>query len=87
MSAAEARDGQMAELDSVAGDEAEDVRAICVLGSRGAEMAAPVGIVLVLLDFFRWNTNPPTVFTTLGKPDAVFVAGFGRIAVVLTTAG
>jgi hypothetical protein len=46
-----------------------------------------VGIVSFLLDLLRRNTKPPPVFTTSGKPDAAFDAGFGRIAVVLTAAG
>lgn len=76
----------MAELNSAADSEAEDVRAIRTLRSGRAEMAAPVGIVSVPLDFLRRNTKPLPVFTALGKPDAAFVAGFGRVAVVLTTA-
>ena len=82
-----ARSGRASELHSVAGDEAENVHEIYALRSRCAEMAAPVGTVSVVLDFLRRDTKPLTVLSTLGKPDAVFVAGFGRIAVVLTTAG
>ncbi len=76
----------MAELDSAAGGEAENVRAICTIRSGRAEMAAPVGIVSVPLNFLRRDTKPLPVFTAFGKPDATFVAGFGRVAVVLTAA-
>ena len=77
----------MAELDSAAGGEAVDIRAIRTLRSGGAEVATPVVIVALLLDFLRRNTKPLPVFTALGKPDVAFDAGFGRVAVVLTTAG
>lgn len=78
---------RIAKLDSATGGETEDVCAVRTLRSGRAEMAAPVGIVPVLLDFLRRDAKPLPVFTTLGKPDAVFLAGFGRVAVVLTTAG
>ncbi|HAO43680.1 MAG TPA: hypothetical protein DEA80_00705 [Afipia sp.] len=74
-------------LDSAAGGETEDVRAIRTLRSGRAEVAAPIGIVPLLLDFLRRNAEPPSVFTAPGKPDAVFAASFGRVAVVLTAAG
>lgn len=78
----------MSELNSGAGGEAEDVRAVRTLRSGRAEMAAPVGIVSSLLDFLRRNTKPLPVFTAPGKPDAAFFdAGFCRVAVVLATAG
>lgn len=73
------------ELDSAPGGEAEDFRAIRTLWSGRAEMTASVGVIPVSLNFLRRDTKPLPVFTASGKPDASFVAGFGRVAVVLIT--
>jgi hypothetical protein len=81
------RTAPKAELDSAADGEAEDLRAIRPLRSWRAEMVSPVGIVSVVFDFLRRDRKPLPVFTAPGKPDAAFVVGFGRVAVVLATAG
>lgn len=54
-------------LHSVAGNEAENIRAIYVRRTRCAEMAAPVGIVAVVLDLFRRDTKPLTGLHDAGQ--------------------
>jgi hypothetical protein len=47
-----------------------------------------VRIVSVSLDFFRWNENVFSIFSTLGVDVAIDVLDFGRIAVcIIATAG